>query len=223
MIATSTESIKASAKCRIHWNPTLTKKKLKNQITRKIYLHKLFDSFNIHGIANWNDNSTRMGIYKIYNIKSGKLSAPIFGVDGHDILSAGNHQTLNLDDPRIIFTKSFRLIDNNVNLMRGKDHQFQSKVDKLVFFGHSLGRADYSYFETLFDLYDIYNSNVELDFYYHTHNESLKDRESERTVLRHIVNLLTSYGQTLSDQHGENIVNRLVLEQRLNLLPSPEM
>ena len=45
MIATSTESIKASAKCRIHWNPTLTKKKLKNQFTRKIYLHKLFDSF----------------------------------------------------------------------------------------------------------------------------------------------------------------------------------
>ncbi|MGN8748761.1 hypothetical protein ACTNDR_09720, partial [Lactobacillus amylovorus] len=29
----------------IHWNPTLTKKKLKNQFTRKIYLHKLFDSF----------------------------------------------------------------------------------------------------------------------------------------------------------------------------------
>ncbi|MCJ2191007.1 hypothetical protein MST21_09450, partial [Lactobacillus helveticus] len=25
--------------------PTLTKKKLKNQFTRKIYLHKLFDSF----------------------------------------------------------------------------------------------------------------------------------------------------------------------------------
>ena len=47
MIATSTESIKASAKCRIHWNPTLTKKKLKNQFTRKIYLHKLFDSFQI--------------------------------------------------------------------------------------------------------------------------------------------------------------------------------
>ncbi|MED7628337.1 hypothetical protein DB334_05640, partial [Lactobacillus helveticus] len=44
---TSTESIKASAKCRIHWNPTLTKKKLKNQFTRKIYLHKLFDSFQL--------------------------------------------------------------------------------------------------------------------------------------------------------------------------------
>lgn len=42
----------------------------------------------------------------------------------------------------------------------------------MIFYGHSLGHADYSYFETL------------------------------------------------PDQHGENIVNRLVLEQRLNLFPT---
>lgn len=83
-----------------------------------------------------------------------------------------------------------------------------------------MGHADYSYFETLFDLYKLFDSDVELDFYYHSHNQRLKNRKSEQNMLKQVVNLLTSYGETLPNQHGENIVNRLVLEQRLNLFPT---
>ncbi|QNQ82759.1 AbiH family protein [Lactobacillus sp. PV012] len=178
---------------------------------------------NIHGIALWNNAKTRANINKIHGKKQGKMAAPIFGIDGHDILTSKINRDLNLDDPRIIFTKSFRLIDNKINLMRDREHQIQSKMDKIIFFGHSLGHADYSYFESLFDICDIFNSNVELEFYYHHHEQSLENRIAERLVLKRIVNLLTSYGETVPEQHGENIVNRLVLEQRLNLLPSPDI
>ena len=42
----------------MHWNPTLTKKKLKNQFTRKNYLHKRFDSFAVKGkVYDVTDNS----------------------------------------------------------------------------------------------------------------------------------------------------------------------
>lgn len=177
---------------------------------------------NIHGIAYWNKPLTRSRINKIHGRKNGKLASPIFGIDGHDVLSSKNDGILSLNDPRIVFTKSFRLIDNQVNSMRDENHSLQTKIDKIIFFGHSLGHADYSYFETIFDLYKIMNSDVKLNFYYHKYDTDLKNKESERRMLRKVVNLLTSYGETVPNAHGENIVNRLVLEQRLNLIPSPE-
>lgn len=205
----------------INFNYSLDEKMI-NDISQLGYLSniKINSWVNIHGIAASKDRKTRNYLHKIHG-GNAKLSMPIFGIDGHDILSSSDDKILDFNDQRIPFTKSFRLIDNQVNVMRDRNHQFQAKVDKIVFYGHSLGHADYSYFETLFDIYKIYSSDVVLDFYYHSSNENLKNRNSEREVLKSIVNLLTSYGQTLSNQHGENIVNRLVLEQRLNLFPSP--
>ncbi|GFP04270.1 hypothetical protein LMG22465_02830 [Lactobacillus helveticus] len=74
MIATSTESIKASAKCRIHWDPTLTKKKLKNQFTRKIYLHKLFDSVLILSIEKNNVSNCTYLIKEIEKLLDNELN-----------------------------------------------------------------------------------------------------------------------------------------------------
>ena len=175
---------------------------------------------NIHGIAYWNNSKVRTFLNRIHGRDHGALPAPIFGIDGHDILSPSENKILDLDDPRIIFTKSYRLIDSRINTIRDKEHKLPSTVNKIIFYGHSLGHADYSYFETLFDLYKLFDSDVELDFYYHSHNQRLKNRKSEQNMLKQVVNLLTSYGETLPNQHGENIVNRLVLEQRLNLFPT---
>ena len=51
-----------------------------------------------------------------------------------------------MDDPRIIFTKPFRLMDNHVNIIRSK--KFQDDINVITFYGHSLASADYSYFES---------------------------------------------------------------------------
>ncbi|EFW89333.1 hypothetical protein [Streptococcus equinus] len=46
------------------------------------------------------------------------------------------------------------------------DNIFTKDMDVIKFYGHSLARADYSYFQYIFDMYDLYNSDVKLIFYY---------------------------------------------------------
>lgn len=205
----------------INFNYSLDENIVNQMIHEKRFSNITFNSWtNIHGVASWNDSYTRSQINKLHsNYK--RLAPPIFGIDWHDISDTTNDVDFN--DPRIIFTKSFRLIDNQVNNMRDKKHQFQKNINKIIFFGHSLGHADYSYFESLFDIYNIYDSNIELNFYYKKGSSDFLDRLSAQKTLEEIIKLLTSYGQTSTNQHGENIVNKLLLEQRLNLLPSPSI
>lgn len=205
----------------INFNYSLDENIVNQMIYEKRFSNITFNSWtNIHGVASWNDSYTRSQINKLHsNYK--RLAPPIFGIDWHDISDTTND--IDFNDPRIIFTKSFRLIDNQVNNMRDKKHQFQKNINKIIFFGHSLGHADYSYFESLFDIYNIYDSNIELNFYYKKGSSDFLDRLSAQKTLEEIIKLLTSYGQTSTNQHGENIVNKLLLEQRLNLLPSPSI
>lgn len=159
---------------------------------------------NIHGVAN----------------KDPKFPKIIFGIDNRDIFEEnGKDKKLDFNDPRIIFTKSFRLMDNHINDIR--NHQFQNKVDVISFYGHSLGEADYSYFESIFDKYDIYHKNVKIEFYYYPGNSGTKEEEKKkaREFMEDVYKLLTRYGNTISADHGLNMVNRLMLEERLSVLP----
>lgn len=177
---------------------------------------------NIHGVAAYKDDYEKGQILAQSTKTIGKniqLPAPIFGIDNHDILSPDKSNNFTFDDPRSIFTKSFRLLDNNINNIRTKI--FQKDVDVITFFGHSLNQADYSYFESIFDQYDIFHSNVKLEFYYYPGNDDVTAKSNEREVMKNVVKLLTSYGNTLANEHGENIVNKLILEQRLSVLPNP--
>ena len=166
---------------------------------------------NIHGIASYYNKDAENYINRIQNT-TGQLSAPIFGIDNHDILQDGFN-----NDLRLLFTKSYRLVNARIISMISDD--ICSAADTIIFYGHSLGRADYSYFETLFDDSDLYHSQTKLIFYYYEGNTPLENREQYTSD---VVRLLTSYGQTLSNIHGENIVNKLVLEHRLKVLPYPE-
>lgn len=152
---------------------------------------------NIHGIANYKD-----------------IASPIFGIDNHDIVSLSKKDGVS-QDPRTLFTKAYRVIDNDID-------QIQQPIDfsgiKLIsFYGHSLGEADYSYFETIFDDVDLYNSNVELEFYYYIKDNPILDK---REAIRKIENLLVNYGNQLDQVHGENIMNKLILEKRIRIIPT---
>lgn len=172
---------------------------------------------NIHGIAT--DSLENQD----------KFPAPIFGIDSYDVFKSSKRNDANFDDPRIIFTKSFRLMDNHVNDIRTSN--FQDKVDVITFLGHSLSHADYSYFESIFDKYQILNSDVKLEFYYYPGEVKDKtkleiqaeNKRQERKTMKNVVELLTSYGETAANVHGENIVNKLMLEQRLSVLPYPKI
>lgn len=167
---------------------------------------------NIHGVANYNNKNAKHYINSIQGTRLKKLPSPIFGIDNHDILEDSFD-----NDLRLLFTKSYRLVNSEIHSQISSS--ICSDCDAIIFYGHSLGRADYSYFETLFDDSNLYHSKTRLIFYYFEGDTPLENRERYTS---NVVSLLTNYGQTLSSIHGENIVNKLVLEHRLEVLPYPK-
>lgn len=166
---------------------------------------------NIHGIADYNEPNAQKAIRRNKgNNNLNTFPAPIFGIDNHDITSNGSNADL-----RILFTKSYRVIDNGINEIRTSNGY--NNVDLITIYGHSLGRADYSYFETIFDENTLYSSNTRIEYWYYSGlNEKFVNKQRAITKL---YNLLTDYGQTLGETHGVNIVNKLNLEKRLSIEP----
>ena len=160
---------------------------------------------NIHGVANKSES----------DFPNKNHWRPIFGIDNHDISDKKTSE-----DPRIMFTKSYRLLDNNIFSLTSSEHANYSETDLITVYGHSLNRADYSYFETIFDENTLYNSKTILQVYY---NGKENDIEEKHNCITNVVNLLNNYGQTLGDTHGENIVNKMILENRLEVLPNENL
>lgn len=89
------------------------------------------------------------------------------------------------------------------------------ETDTIKFYGHSLGSADYAYFQSIFDTVDLYGGKTHLIFYYHTESVA---QEMYGKVNR----LINTYGKTLDNQnHGKNLLHKLLLEGRLNVLQAP--
>ena len=165
---------------------------------------------NIHGVASFKTPNA-IKDKTDYNRDLG-LPAPIFGVDNHDIVNETNETDL-----RISFTKPYRVIENNVNGIR--ESTGYEGVDLISIYGHSLGRADYSYFEALFDENNLYHSNCKIEYYYYQGEDEETKVIKRQEAITKMYSLLTEYGMTLGDTHGGSIVNRLNLENRLSVVP----
>lgn len=125
---------------------------------------------------------------------------PIFGID---LMHA------NQENPRHYinkFTKSFRKVDLSIHAT----HQLPNVVNRISFYGHSLSKMDYSYFQSLFDRYDLYSSMLELNFFV---PEKLVLIEQLKIA---VFDLLLSYGSLFLDSNkGRNLVNKMLLENRI--------
>lgn len=154
---------------------------------------------NIHGIA--------------HHDVTPYYPSPIFGIDNHDIMSQNDHP-----DFRISFTKPYRIIDEKINEVRSTNGYANTNL--ISIYGHSLGRDDYSYFETIFDENKLYNSSCKLEYYYYPGKDENSRLIKRQEAITNLYNLLTDYGRTLSSTHGNSIVNRLNLENRISVVPS---
>ncbi|MDR1138815.1 MAG: hypothetical protein LBK70_02950 [Clostridiales bacterium] len=102
-------------------------------------------------------------------------------------------------------------------------------------FGHSLNPADYSYFQSIFDYYNIYNSDTRLVFCYNswrnspkiTHENNgmniscntCKYENAEKEMIDAVYKLIHTYGTTLSNKdNGKNLLHKLLLERRLSVV-----
>lgn len=150
----------------------------------------------------------------LYNNVHGKLcmqqcepnctsSNVIFGIDDTVI------QSQNANDELRLFSKTYRkMLDINTPTKTLPLNNGEPVTIK--FYGHSLGDADYSYFQSIFDYYNLYqNTNVDLIFYY------TKPYQQTDAIYR----LINVYGKTLTNQNqGKNLMHKLLLENRIKIV-----
>lgn len=150
----------------------------------------------------------------LYNNVHGKLCTPpcaenctdcniIFGIDDTVIQSQDD------DSGLYKFSKTYRKMlnsDAGTHILPSKDNQ----LIEIKFYGHSLNEADYSYFQSIFDYYNLYeNNNVSLIFYYSNGYEQTDK----------VYRLINTYGKTLSNKdQGKNLTHKLLLENRLKIV-----
>ena len=143
-------------------------------------------------------------IESIVNIH-GDFKNPIFGIDSHN----SKEQFQN-------FTKTSRVLNNDTvgNFELPKPR----KLETINFFGHSLSEADYSYFQSLFDYYDIYSSNIKLNFMYSEYDKNDLTK-SKRETHSNVVKLMKNYGEKLENKDkGKNLLHKLLIENRIKLI-----
>lgn len=170
-------------------------------------------SFNYTNVAEDHFDKGDDGVF--VNIH-GKLGGDIiFGIDGKDCM----------DNPVAVpFTKTYRLMLRGGSRTGGlistaNSSTLQDATNVIKFYGHSLGKADYSYFQSIFDGVDLYESGTVLVFYFPWNNsdgaESINNEWRSR-LANSINNLLVAYGATMDNpDHGKNLMHKLLLEGRL--------
>lgn len=158
------------------------------------------ESYNLLNFNYTRVESTNMNIQR--NVHSTLQNGPIIGIDSDKILA----------DTRVYkFTKTYRIM----RLAMGRDNSelIPNTIDKLIFYGHSLAHADYSYFQSIFDKCDIYHNNITLIFYYSTY-EGCSEEQATRTTFDRVSQLLDNYGKTIP-HHGKNLLSKMLLENRI--------
>lgn len=143
---------------------------------------------NIHGSFNEKTNISGKGI--------------VIGIDSKGIKSS---------DPMYKFTKTYQVMTNN---LQKSGNLFDKNIKKIIFYGHSLSIQDYSYFQSIFDYYNIYDSDIILEFAYSNFNDNEKQNKSDA-----IIKLIERYGNTFTNEdHGNNLLSKLLLEGRIKLI-----
>ena len=103
----------------------------------------------------------------IINVHGSLDEGIIFGIDG----------TKCADNPLAFpFSKTYRVITAGTDFGEGAVHaanggQLGHETSVVKFFGHSLGEADYAYFQAIFDSVNLYASDTKLVFYYKPHHK----------------------------------------------------
>lgn len=139
----------------------------------------------------------------------------IFGIDGTNL-------DTDIPDYEEVskFTKTYRLMQlrsaGYAPLVYPPDSNHEGvETGTIKFYGHSLGSADYAYFQSIFDTIDLYGSRTHLIFYYH-------DPKHAQDMYGKVNRLINTYGKTLDNKdHGKNLLHKLLLEGRLNVLQAP--
>lgn len=182
---------------------TTCRKKIIN-FNYSIFLQDLIDRYKDIAFSEIEIPRRIKPIESIVNIH-GDFKNPIFGIDSH-----------NSEEQFQNFTKTSRILDNDT--IENFELPKPEKLGTINFFGHSLSEADYSYFQSLFDYYDIYSSNIKLNFMYSEYDKNDLTR-AKRETHNNVVKLMNNYGEKLENKDkGKNLLHKLLIENRIKLI-----
>ena len=182
---------------------------VKTQSTRKIYY--LNFNYTLPSTKQLNRNGTNVHGY-IGEKEDNDEGNVIIGIDQEQINDNNMFEYL--------FTKTYRKLFLKENFTSQPLPPI-SLVRRIVFFGHSLGSADYSYFRSIFDYYNIESSDIELVFYYSIYCEKIKEEIAQKHF-KDVYNLLIDYSGKTNKNSGKNLIHRLLLEHRLRIIEVAE-
>lgn len=155
----------------------------------------------------------------------GRLGGEIvFGIDGSRIM--GNELV-------VPFTKTYRVMALNppdiekIVEVPTNASTYGHGTRVIKFYGHSLGKADYSYFQAIFDAVNLYEGETKLIFFFRPHEKRSGDcgtvEEAKKDIMSKAIALLTAYGATLDNKdHGTNLIHKLLIEGRLVVALLPD-
>ena len=182
---------------------TTCRKKIIN-FNYSIFLQDLIDRYKDIAFSEIEIPRRIKPIESIVNIH-GDFKNPIFGIDSH-----------NSEEQFQNFTKTSRILNNDT--VGNFELPKPEKLGTINFFGHSLSEADYSYFQSLFDYYDIYSSNIKLNFMYSEYDKNDLTR-AKRETHNNVVKLMKNYGEKLENKDkGKNLLHKLLIENRIKLI-----
>lgn len=133
----------------------------------------------------------------------------IFGID---------HSTIEGRSLDYQFTKTARKIYlKNDTVKQIGNKLLPVKLDRITVYGHSLNSADFSYYQSIFDFYDLYHSEVTLVFYFSDYDKG-NIKKIRKVNNDRVMNLILEYGKSLDNKnHGKNLLHKLLLEDRLQI------
>lgn len=176
----------------------------------KVYSHLASGKEKETYVINFNYTSINKNDFYEYINVHGNLDSEevIFGID-ESVINKENDKFYDL-------TKTYRKMILDARL-KVRNKSLPKYIKAIKFFGHSLGKADYAYFRSIFDFYNIYDSDIVLIFYYYNYAKS-EDLLAQQT--KNVIKLLKNYGESFSgdlEKKGDNLVHKLSLEGRLQV------
>lgn len=144
------------------------------------------------------------------SVNKGKI---IFGIDEKN---SENDSWIDPKDTKYLFTKTARKIhsyDDEENFVLNK---YGDK--NILIYGHSLNIQDYSYFQSVFDNYNISEGNV---IVYVAWTNYDKKRKIRATTVNDVIKLLKYYGNSMKNDKGKNLLHRMLLEKRIRIVEIP--
>lgn len=156
-------------------------------------------------LRNVDDNYKALKIENVHGTLKSKI---VFGVD--DIAIDANNNLYS-------FTKTSRMM-NNTSYDENSTPILHPNIKKIKFYGHSLSEMDYSYFQSIFDFYNLYGSDVQLFFYYSIYDKKIAE-DIKSNHLQAITKMIHKYGATMDNKdHGRNLQHKLLLEKRIHII-----